>query len=131
MTLEAMPTLVAESEAMDLINASLRSEQVKVPPGKVAKPKEEAMQAVKKPVKKKEADKKERPKRKLPDEAHQMGCWICAGQHRRDSCDADKSTMVCELCGKEKNHVTAVCLQYFADSSPAGQPGGRPATPGL
>ena len=69
MTLEAMTTLVAESEAMDLINASLRSEQVKVPPAKVAKPKEEAMQAVEKPVKKKEAEKKERPKRKLLDEA--------------------------------------------------------------
>ena len=27
--------------------------------------------------------------------------------------------------------MTTVCLQQFADSTPAGQPGGRPATPGL
>ena len=66
MTLEAMTTLVAESEAMDLINASFRSKQA-------SKPKEEALQAIKKTykqVKKKEAEKNERPKTKLPDEAY-------------------------------------------------------------
>ena len=67
MTLEAMTMLVAESEALDLINASFRSKQA-------SKPKEEALQAVKKKqkkqVKKKEAEKNERPKRKLPDEAY-------------------------------------------------------------
>ena len=82
-----------------------------------------------KPLKKKKTE--ERPRRKLPDEANKMGCWICGSDHRRDVCNADKSGMLCEMCGKEKNHVTAVCLQQFADSTPTGQPGGRPATPGL
>ena len=82
-------------------------------------------------MKKKKAEDKEKPRRKLPDKAYQIGCWVCWGQHRPYSCDADKSNMLCELCGKEKNHVTAVCLQQFADSSPARQPGGRPATPGI
>ena len=61
-------------------------------------------------------------------EAYQIGCWICGGQHRRDKCEADKSGMICELCGIKKNHVTAVCLRQWTDSSPAGQPGGRPGT---
>ena len=55
MTLETMTTLVAASEAMDLINASLRSKHSNVPRGKGLKGKEEAMQAAEKPVKKKEA----------------------------------------------------------------------------
>ena len=42
-----------------------------------------------------------------------------------------KLNMLRELCGKENNLVTAVCLQKFADSSPAGQPVGKPATPGI
>ena len=129
MTLDEMTTLVAEAEAMDIINNSLKPEHTKVPQGK-GKTKEDAMPALEKPVKKKKAVDKEKPRRKLPDEAYQMGCWICGGQHRRDTCDADKSNMICGLCGREKNHVTAVCLQQFADSTPAGQPGGKPATPG-
>ena len=130
MTLEAMTTLVAESEAMDIINASLKPDQHKLPPSK-GKPKEEAMTTVETPLKKKKAEEKEKPRRKLPDEAYQMGCWVCGGQHRRDSCDTEKSKMLCKLCGKENNLVTAVCLQKFADSSPAGQPVGKPATPGI
>ena len=55
MTLDEMTTLVAESEAMDIINASLKPEQPKVPPSK-GKPKEEAMPAVKKPLKKKKTE---------------------------------------------------------------------------
>ena len=125
MTLEAMTTLVAESEAMEIINASLKPEQPNFPTGKGTKQKEDAMPAVEKPSKKGEAEKKEKPRRKLPDEAYQMGCWVCGGQHRRDSCDANKSNMICELCGKEKNHVTAVCCLQTAlrqDSPAAGQP---------
>ena len=61
-------------------------------------------------------------------EAYQIGCWIGGGQHRHDKCEADKSGMICELCGIKKNHVTAVCLRQWTDSSPAGQPGGRPGT---
>ena len=131
MTLDEMTILVAESEAMDVINASLKPEHSKVPPSK-AKPKEDAMPAVEKPLKKKSEEKpeKEKLRKKLPDEAYHIGCWICGGQHRCDSYDADRSNMLCEMCGKEKSHVTAVCLQQFADSYPAGQPGGRPATPG-
>ena len=130
MTLEVMTTLVAEAEAMDITNNSLKSEQPKVTQVKGPKAKEDAMQAVEvKPLKKKKT--KERPRRKLLDEAYKMGCWICGGDHRRNVCDADKSCMLFEMCGKEKNHVTAVCLQQFADSTPAGQPGGRLATPGL
>ena len=60
-----------------------------------------------------------------------MGCWICGENHRREDCDADKSAMLCNICGKEINHVTKVCLQQFAGSTAAGLPGGRPATPGL
>ena len=125
MTLEAMTTLVAKSEAMEIINASLKPEQLKFPTGRGTKQKEDAMPAVEKPSKKRDAEKKEKPRRKLPDEAYQMGFWVCGGQHRRDSCDADKSNMICELCGKEKNHVTAVCCLQTAlrqDSPAAGQP---------
>ena len=39
--------------------------------------------------------------------------------------------MLCNICGKENNHVTAVCLQQFAGTTAAGQPPGRPATPGF
>ena len=91
------------------------------------------MPAIDNPLKKKKSEEKqekEKPRRKLPDGAYQMGCWLCGGQHRLDSCDADRSNMLCEMCGEEKNHVTAVYLKQFADSSPAGQPGGRPSTPG-
>jgi hypothetical protein len=42
-----------------------------------------------------------------------MGCWVCGGQHRHDNCKVDKSGMICEMCGKEQNHVTAVCLKQF------------------
>ena len=130
MTLDEMTTLVAKAEAMYIINNSLKSEEPKVTQVKGPKAKEDAMQALKvKPLKKKKTEK--RPRRKLSDEAHKMGCLICGGDHRRDVCDADKSCMLCEICGKEKNHMTAVCLQQFADSTPAGQPGGRLATPGL
>ena len=132
MTLDDMTILVAESEAMDVINASLKPVHPKIPPNK-GKSKEDAMPAIDKPLKKKKSEdkpEKEKPRRKLPDEAYQMGCWICGGQHKRDNCDADRSNMLCEMYGKEKNHVTAVCLQQFADSPPAGQPGGKPSTPG-
>ena len=103
MTLDEMTILVAESEAMDVINASLKPEHSKVPSSK-GKPKEDAMPAVEKPLKKKleEKPEKEKLRRKLPDEACHMGCWICGGQHRCDSCDADRSNMLCEMCGKEK-----------------------------
>ena len=60
-----------------------------------------------------------------------MGCWICGGEHRHHDCDVDKSSMLCNICGMENNHVTAVCLQKFAGSTAAGLPGGRSATPGL
>ena len=52
MTLEAMTTLVAESEAMDIINPSLKPDQHKLPPSK-GKTKEEAMTTVEKHLKKK------------------------------------------------------------------------------
>jgi len=39
--------------------------------------------------------------------------------------------MKCNICAKENNHVTAVCLQQFADTTAAGQPSGRPSTSGL
>ena len=81
-------SMAAESEAMDVINASLKPEHPKFPPNKV-KSKEDAMPAIDKPLKKKKSEdkpEKEKPRRKLPDEAYQMGCWVCGGQHRRDSC---------------------------------------------
>ena len=57
MTLDEMPTLVAEAEAMDIINNSLKPEQTKVPQGK-GKTKEDAMQALEKPLKKKKTEDK-------------------------------------------------------------------------
>ena len=39
--------------------------------------------------------------------------------------------MKCNICAMEKNHVTSVCLQQCADTTVAGQPGGRSPTPGL
>ena len=63
------------------------------------------MAAGEKPLKKKKSEEKpekEKPRRKLPDEAYHMGCWICGGQDRRDNCDADRSSMLCEMCVKEK-----------------------------
>ena len=134
MTLDAMTVLVAESEAMDIVNKSLKSDQQKPPPGKGPKAKEDSMTALEtKPGKPPKQKKKpeEGLRRKLPDEAYNMGCWICGGDHRRDLGDADKSSMVCNICGKEQNHITKVCLQQFAGSTVAGQPGGRPPTPGL
>ena len=134
MTLDDMSVLVADVEAMDIVNNSLKSEQPKLPPGKGQKTKEDAMPALEvKPGKTLKPKKKteEKPRWKLPDEAYRMGCWICGGEHRRDVCDADKSSMFCNICGKENNHVTAVCLQQFAGSTAAGLPGERPATPGL
>ena len=53
--------------------------QGEVKPGKTVKPK------------KKNEDKL---RRKLPDEAYKMGCWICGGEHRREMCDAEKSAML-------------------------------------
>ena len=111
MDLEALTKLVDELEAMELIHASLRTEPGKTP--KIVKAKEEAMQVAEKEKKKKEADKDKRVKRKLPEEAYQMGCWVCGGQHRHDNCKVDKSGMICEMCGKEQNHVIAVCLKQF------------------
>ena len=70
-------------------------------------------------------------RQRLPNEAYKMGCWICGEDHRRNLCNADKSSMVCNICGKEQNHVTKVCLQQFSGATVAGQPGGRPPTPGL
>ena len=46
MTLDAMTVLVAESEAMDIVNNSLKSDQHKQPPGKGPKPKEDSMTAL-------------------------------------------------------------------------------------
>ena len=59
MNLEAMTKLVAESEAMEVNNASLRSNQTKVP--KTVKSKEDAMPVEEKPINKKEAGKEKRP----------------------------------------------------------------------
>ena len=120
---------------MDIVNNSLKHDQPKVTPGNGKKTKEDAMQAqgeVKpgktvKPKKKNE----DKLRRKLPDEAYKMGCWICGGEHRREMCDAEKSAMLCNICGKEASHVTAVCLQQFAGATAAGQPPGRPSTPGF
>ena len=70
MTVEAMTSLVAKSEAMEIVNASLKPKQPRFPK---PKPKEEALPAVEKPVKKRELEKK------LPDEAYQIGCWIFGG----------------------------------------------------
>ena len=99
MTLDEMTMLVAEAEAMDIINNSLKSEQPKVPHVKGPKAKEDAMQALEvkpvKPLKKKKTE--DRPRRKLPDEANKMGGWICGGDHRRDVCDAD-SHVCCARC---------------------------------
>ena len=92
MTLDDMSVLVADVEAMDIVNNSLKSEQPKFPPGKGQKTKEDAMRALEvKPGKTLKPKKKteEKPRRKLPDEAYRMGCWICGGEHRRDVCDAD------------------------------------------
>ena len=135
MTLDDMTILVADVEAMDIVNNSLKHDQPKVTPGNGKKTKEDAMQAqgeVKpgktvKPKKKNE----DKLRRKLPDEAYKMGCWICGGEHRREMCDAEKSAMLCNICGKEASHVTAVCLQQFAGATAAGQPPGRPSTPGF
>ena len=100
MTLDAMTVLVAEAEAMDIVNNSLKSDHQKQPPGKGPKPKEDSMTALetkpKPPKQKKKAE--EGPRRRLPDEAYKMGCWICGEDHRRDLCEADKSSMVCNIC---------------------------------
>ena len=64
MTLDEMTTLVAESEAMDVINASLNPEQPKVPSSK-GNSMEEAMPGVEKPLKKKKREEKEKPRRKF------------------------------------------------------------------
>ena len=104
MTLEAMTTLVAKLEAIEINNASLKPKQPKFPPGKGAKLKMEYMLAVEKPVKKKkkEAEKKEKAMTKMPNEAYKMGCWICAGQHRRDRCDTKKFEGSCSRHMEEK-----------------------------
>ena len=66
MTLDEMTMLVAEAEAMDIINNSLMSEQPKVPHVKGSKAREDAMQALEvKPLKKKKSE--DRPRRKLLD----------------------------------------------------------------
>ena len=93
------------------------------------KTKEDTTPAAEKPVKKKEAGKEKRPGRMLPDEAYQLGCWVCGGQHRRDKFKDDKSVMVCEMCGMEESRVTQVCLRQWTNNSPAGNPVGRPPTP--
>ena len=72
MTLDDMSVLVAEVEAMDIVNNSLKSDQHKLPPGKGPKAKEDAMLALevkpgKAPKQKKRAE--EGSRRKLPDEA--------------------------------------------------------------
>jgi hypothetical protein len=72
MTLDDMSVLVAEVEAMDIVNNSLNSDQHKLPPGKGPKAKEDAMPALetkrgKTPKQKKRSE--EGPRRKLPDEA--------------------------------------------------------------
>ena len=75
------------------------------------------MAAGEKPLKKKKSEEKpekEKPRRKLSDDAYHMGCWICSGQHRRDTCDSNRSNMLCDMFGKEKNHISAICLQQFA-----------------
>ena len=114
MTLDNMSVLVADVEAMDIVNNSLKSEQPKLAPGKGQKTKEDAMPALEvKPGKTLKSKKKteERP--------------------RREDCGIENSAMLCNICGKENNHVTAVCLQQFASSTAAGLPGGTPAIPGL
>ena len=37
-----------------------------------------------------------------------INCWICNGNHRRDMCTADKSSLRCEKCGLS-GHVTEAC----------------------
>ena len=129
MRLDEMSILVADVEAMDIINNSLKSEQPMLPLGKGQNSKEDTI-----PAQEVKPGKLLKPKKKTeerPDDAYKMGCWICGGEHRRDVCNEDKSCMLYNICGKENNHVTAVCLQQLAGSTPAGQPAGRPATPGL
>ena len=132
-TLDEMTVLIAELEAMDIVNNTLKLDTPKVPHGDGKKKKEDAMQAQTgmKQTDMKQGKKKkvEAPRRRLPDEAYRMGCWICGADHRRENCDADRSTMKCNICSMEKNHVTSVCLQQFADSTASGQPPGRPSTP--
>ena len=72
MTLDDMSVLVAEAEAMDIVNNSLKSDQQKLPPGKGPKAKEDSMTALetkpgKTPKQKKKSE--EGLRRKLPDEA--------------------------------------------------------------
>ena len=131
MTLDAMTVLVAEQEAMDIVNNSFKSDHQKQPVNKAQKPKEESMAALEtKPKPPKQKKKTEGGARRgLPDEAYRMGCWICGEEHRRDLCQADRSSMVCNICGRTENHVTKVCLQQFAGATASGQPGGRPPTP--
>ena len=71
-TLDDMTVLVAEAEAMDIVNNSLKSDQQKLPPGKGPKAKEDSMTALetkpgKTPKQKKKSE--EGLRRKLPDEA--------------------------------------------------------------
>ena len=131
-TLDEMTVLIAELEAMDIVNSTLKLDTPKVPHGDGKKKKEDAMQAQTemKQVKKKKVEVVPQPQRQLPEEAYKMGCWICGGDHRRENCDADKSTMKCNICSMENNHVTSVCLQQFADTTASGQPPGRHSTPG-
>ena len=89
MDLEALTKLVAEFEAMELINASLRAKQPKTP--KPVKAKEEAMPAAEKERKKRDGEKESKPRKKLPHEAYKVCCWCFGGQHSRSECKADKS----------------------------------------
>ena len=127
MDLNALTKLVTDHEVIELNNASLKAEPARLP--KPVKAKEEAMSAAERG--KKFAEKTRKPRNKLPDEAYKGGCWCCGAEHSRSECKADKSNMVCQLCGLEKSHVTAVCLKQWDDQeAPAGQPRGRPATRG-
>ena len=69
---------------MDIVNNTLKLDTPKVNPGNGKKKKENAMQAQEemKQGKKKKQEEVPRPRRKLPDEAYKMGCWICGGEHR-------------------------------------------------
>ena len=105
MDLEALTKLVSDHEAIELINASLKTEPTK--PAKPVKPKEEAMPAAEKERGKKDAEKSRKPRKKLADEAYKVGCWCCGEQHGRSDCKTDKSVMLFELCSFKRSHVTA------------------------
>ena len=95
MDLEELTKLVCDHEAMELINASLKTETTK--PNKPASLRRRPCPQQEKINQRRKQRSQKKTRKKLPDEAYKVGCWCFGAQHSRSNCKADRSGMVCDI----------------------------------